>query len=106
MAVMRKKTMISVAQTLQKPGGQLKQLSEQLSRLQKLNADVLELLEPDLRPHCHVANWRDNTLVLCVTSGLIATRMRYQVPELLSRLRSAGHYSLANIRIMIQPESD
>lgn len=46
------------------------------------------IIEPALLPHCRVANLRDKRLIIEVDSAAWLTRLRYQLPELLTKLRS------------------
>lgn len=46
-----------------------------------------EILGPELATHCQLANIRGNTLVVAVSSTAWATRVRYQSPQLLQKIR-------------------
>jgi hypothetical protein len=46
-----------------------------------------EILGPDLAAHCQLANIRGNTLVISASSTAWATRVRYQSPQLLQKIR-------------------
>ena len=49
--------------------------AQRICRLQQL---LESQLQPAARPYCHVASWRGGCLLLIVTDGHWATRLRYQ----------------------------
>jgi len=72
--------------------------------LQQLTRTVHPYLDPTLKNHCQVANFRDNVLVLQVNTPARSTRLRYQVPELINALRQVPELSgLRKIDIHIAP---
>jgi hypothetical protein len=58
---------------------QLSQHSQMLERVDKLFQDSLPI---PLYPHCHVANLREQTLIVHTDSSIWATRLRLIMPEL------------------------
>jgi hypothetical protein len=71
-------------------------------QLHGLNALLGEILGAELAAHCHLANIRDNTLVLAADSAAWATRCRYLAPQLLQKIRSNRDLSgIDNIRVKI-----
>ncbi|PHM46424.1 hypothetical protein Xmau_00837 [Xenorhabdus mauleonii] len=71
--------------------------------LLKLNRAVLSLLPAQLHPWCRVANYRKQILVLEAGNASWMTRLRYEIPVLLSTLRSEILPSLSSIDIKINP---
>ncbi|CBJ82587.1 conserved hypothetical protein [Xenorhabdus bovienii str. Jollieti] len=71
--------------------------------LLKLNRAMLSLLPAQLHPWCRVANYRKHILVLEAGNASWMTRLRYEVPVLLSTLRSEILPSLSSIDIRINP---
>ncbi|AOM41078.1 DUF721 domain-containing protein [Xenorhabdus hominickii] len=71
--------------------------------LLKLNRTVLSLLPAPLHPWCRVANYRKHILVLEAGNASWMTRLRYEIPVLLSTLRSEILPSLSSIDIRINP---
>ncbi|CDG20342.1 conserved protein of unknown function [Xenorhabdus poinarii G6] len=71
--------------------------------LLKLNRTVLSLLPAQLHPWCRVANYRKQILVLEAGNASWMTRLRYEIPTLLSTLRSGILPSLSSIDIRINP---
>ena len=82
----------------------LKALFSQAQRLAQLQRLVESQLQPAAREHCHVASWREGTLLLIVTDGHWATRLRYQQKRLLRQLQMMEAFSsLTRINFMVQP---
>lgn len=75
--------------------------AQRISRLQQL---VDSQLQPAARQHCHVASWRDGCLLLIVTDGHWATRLRYQQRRLQRQLQALEEFrSLNRIHFKVQP---
>lgn len=75
--------------------------ARRLSRLQEL---LEGQLQPAAREHCKVASWRDGTLLLIVTDGHWATRLRYQERRLLRQLQTMEPFTgLNRILFRVQP---
>lgn len=84
----------------------LKLLFAEAQRLAHLQQLLDSQLQPAARPHCHVASWRDGSLLLIVTDGHWATRLRYQQNRLLRQLRTFEEFaSLARILFKVQPRT-
>ncbi|AIZ33945.1 DUF721 domain-containing protein [Pseudomonas parafulva] len=82
----------------------LRLLLNQAERLEHLQRLVESQLQPAAREHCHVASWRDGCLLLVVTDGHWATRLRYQHKRLLTALRGMDAFgNLQRIRFQVQP---
>lgn len=63
-----------------------------------------ELLGGELSAHCQLANIKGNTLVLAASSTAWATRVRYQTPQLLQKIRLDERFSgIGNIHVRIVP---
>lgn len=76
--------------------------AQSLSRLQIL---VEAQLQPAARPHCHVATWHNGTLLIIVTDGHWATRLRYQQRRLLTLLQQQEAFAgLTRILFKVQPQ--
>jgi hypothetical protein len=61
-------------------------------------------LQPAAREHCHVASWREGSLLLIVTDGHWATRLRYQQKRLQRQLQAFDEFaSLTRILFKVQP---
>lgn len=77
--------------------------AQRLARLQQL---LDTQLQPAARPHCHVASWRGGSLLLIVTDGHWATRLRYQQNRLLRQLATFEEFAgLARILFKVQPQT-
>lgn len=61
-------------------------------------------LQPAAREHCHLAEIQDATLVLIVTNGHWATRLRYQQKRLLQQLQSLAEFrDISRIQFKVRP---
>ena len=84
----------------------LKALFGQAQRLAHLQRLVESQLQPAAREHCHVASWRDGCLLLIVTDGHWATRLRYQQRRLHRQLQALEEFAtLTKILFKVQPQS-
>ncbi|MDX7997922.1 DUF721 domain-containing protein [Xenorhabdus sp. Reich] len=81
----------------------LQAIQQHAIALLKLNRAVLSLLPAQLHPWCRVANYRKQILVLEAGNASWMTRLRYEIPVLLSALRSEILPSLSSIDIRINP---
>ncbi len=82
----------------------LRLLLNQAERLEHLQRLLESQLQPAAREHCHVASWRDGTLLLVVTDGHWATRLRYQQKRLLAALQGMEAFgNLRRILYKVQP---
>jgi hypothetical protein len=75
--------------------------AEAIGRLQML----LDMqLQPAARPHCKLAMYREGVLLLIVTDGHWATRLRYQQKRLLKALQALPQFeSVRQITFKVQP---
>ncbi|CAI8967899.1 MULTISPECIES: DUF721 domain-containing protein [Pseudomonas] len=75
--------------------------AQRLGHLQRL---LESQLQPAARAHCHVASWREGSLLLIVTDGHWATRLRYQQKRLLRQLQMFDEFAnLTRILFKVQP---
>jgi hypothetical protein len=82
----------------------LKALFGEAQRLSHLQRLVEDQLQPAAREHCRVASWRDGCLLLIVTDGHWATRLRYQQRRLLRQLQTCETFAgLTKILFKVQP---
>ena len=80
----------------------LSRLIERAHELQQIDTVVGEWLPAVLRPQVKVAVTRGDTLVLTATSAVWATRLRYEVTELLDRARESkalAHIQRIQVRV-------
>jgi hypothetical protein len=77
--------------------------AQRLGHLQRL---LESQLQPAAREHCHVASWREGQLLLIVTDGHWATRLRYQQKRLQRQLMAFDEFaSLTRIQFKVQPST-
>src|SRR5258708_5353538 len=70
--------------------------------LGELDNILKKMLDKDIAPHCCVANFRDNILVIQCKNAAWATRFKFLIPDLLKNLRQKANLpSLASISIII-----
>lgn len=82
----------------------LKALFSQAQRLSHLQRLFESQLQPAAREHCYVASWREGTLLLIVTDGHWATRLRYQQKRLQRDLEALEEFAgLNRILFKVQP---
>ena len=82
----------------------LRALFGEARRLDRLQALVNSQLQPAARAYCHVASLRDGTLLLIVTDGHWATRLRYQQRRLHRQLAAIEEFAgLVRILFKVQP---
>jgi hypothetical protein len=75
--------------------------AQRLAHLQRL---LETQLQPAARVHCHVASWREGTLLLVVTDGHWATRLRYQQRRLQRQLVEFKEFAnLTRLLFKVQP---
>lgn len=82
---------------------QLGKLIAQAQAIGELDRIFTSLLDVDLAPYCRVGCYQAGILTLFSESAAYATRLRYQIPTLLSQLRSFKQWAgLGTIQIKIQ----
>ncbi|MCQ4260799.1 DUF721 domain-containing protein [Stutzerimonas stutzeri] len=82
----------------------LKALFGETRRLDQLQKLVESQLQPAAREFCRVASWREGTLLLIVTDGHWATRLRYQQRRLQRQLQGMEAFrDLNRIQFKVQP---
>ena len=73
-------------------------------RLDQLQRLLESQLQPAAREHCKVASWREGCLLLIVTDGHWATRLRYQQRRLQRQLQTYEEFAgLTRILFKVQP---
>lgn len=82
----------------------LRALFNEAQRIDQLQQLLASQLQPAAREHCHVASWREGRLLLIVTDGHWATRLRYQQARLLRQLKGFEAFAgLERIVFKVQP---
>ncbi|MFP3850152.1 DUF721 domain-containing protein [Pseudomonas sp. W5-01] len=82
----------------------LKAIFNHAQRLAHLQRLLESQLQPAAREHCHVASWREGTLLLIVTDGHWATRLRYQQKRLQRQLVAFKEFAnLTRLQLKVQP---
>ena len=82
----------------------LKAIFSHAQRLAHLQRLLESQLQPAARAHCHVASWREGTLLLIVTDGHWATRLRYQQKRLQRQLVAFKEFAnLTRLQLKVRP---
>ena len=90
--------------TLLRDAKPLKALFREAERLNRLQHLLETQLEPAARVHCKVASWQSGCLVLVVSDGQWATRLRYQQRRLQRQLVAFEEFAnLTKILFKVQP---
>ena len=96
----------SIASLLSARNGALGKTLKHSRHLLQLEHGIKALLPTEIAPHCRLANVQDDVLTLAVTSNVWASRLRYQLPQLLRQLkRHRRFHHLKEIRLVVLPES-
>ena|SRR3990167_10417624 len=83
---------------------QLGQLAQKVTELQQINQQLQNILSPQLKPHCSVANLRAGCLVIAVSSSNWQTYLRFETSEILKKLQHACPlYCIKELRFIICP---
>jgi len=79
----------------------INQHSQTIKQLDKICQACLPTL---LKPHCHVANLREKTLVVHTESNIWATRLRLLAPELLRDFQSDSSMPIIDqVEVKVRP---
>ncbi|MDM8566697.1 DUF721 domain-containing protein [Candidatus Halobeggiatoa sp. HSG11] len=79
-------------------------LSQHCKILKLINKRFNKSLPPPLNQHCHVANWREKTLIVHTDSSLWATRLRYMTPFLIARWqKELPIFTINKIIVKVRP---
>lgn len=71
-----------------------------------LQSLLKKYVDPELANNLQVANYRQGCLVIQFTNAALATRFRYQIPQLLKQLRLEKQLpGLASINCLVRPKS-
>lgn len=97
---------ISINQVLNNSTGGFAQVLERAKLFRKLTFRLKNLVDAPLNEHIHVANIRDNTLIVGTDSAVWHTRIRYLAPAILQQMKQIkGLESLERVEFRVQPSS-
>lgn len=86
--------------------GQVNNIIKKFYLLQALNEAFMNIIDERFKPYCRVGNYRDGIVVIMVDSSTWMTPLRFQAPELLSKLRRVpGLAGIAQIEFKVMPSS-
>jgi len=96
--------MRSVQDILQQNGSVLSRLLSQVATFDKITRCVRSTLDPQIAPYIHVMRYREGILVLRADSATWATRMRFSLAQLRTKLRTqAPLEGLKEIQLKVAP---
>lgn len=82
----------------------LDRLKAHASKLASLQRHVADALPPYLAGLCHVANIKDDVLIIHANNGAIAAKLRQAAPRLVNALAAQG-VILSSIKVATRPPS-
>ncbi len=71
--------------------------------LNRLDQILSSVLDPNLSPHCQVAELRNHCLILACSNATFATRLRMISQQLLDSFMEEGDFGIERIEIRIAP---
>jgi hypothetical protein len=94
----------AITHVLQQDSKVLDALMQKLKQHKQLQQILTEYLDAKLITHCQVANLDNGCLIILTDSALWATQFRFQIPDLLAKLRQHPQlYHLKHIYCKIRP---
>ena len=98
---MKRNSPVSIGSILGK--SQVSRLLDGAGVLDKLAANVQELLPSSLKEHCRVLSVRGSVLVLAADSPVWAARLRFHSPELVKQLEHTQTVKLRTVQVRVRP---
>ena len=97
---------VSIGEVLNNSGGGLAQVLQRAKQLRKLSFQLKKMVDAPLNEHIHVANIRDNILIIGTDSAVWHTRIKYLAPTILEQVKQIkGLEHMQKIEFRIQPAS-
>lgn len=95
--------MKSVNHLMANSSGRLNYLLQHSQLIQKIEKIFNDSLPETLKQHCHVANLRDQTLVVHSDSSLWATQLRYMASDLLQQWQNETAMPIEQLEVRVRP---
>ena len=97
---------VSIGQLLNDKSAGFAQVLERAKELRKLSFQLRNLVDAPLNDHIHVANIRNNTLIIGTDSAVWHTRIKYLAPAILEQMKQIkGLENLQSVEFRVQPSS-
>lgn len=97
---------VSINQVLSNSTGGFAQVLERAKQLRKLTSHLRNMVDAPLNQHIHVANIRDNILIIGTDSAVWHTRIKYLAPSILAQMKQhKGLEKLETVEFRVQPSS-
>ncbi len=81
----------------------LHNLSLHSQRLNQINLALQQALPADFISRCHLANMRDNTLILHTDSASVANLLRFQSDTLCQQISAQCDVTISQLHIKVRP---
>ena len=97
---------LTIGQLLNDSSTGLAQVLNRAKELRKLTFKLKSLVDEPLNEHIHVANIRNNILIIGTDSAVWHTRIKYLAPTILDQMKLIkGLENLQRIEFRVQPSS-
>ena len=97
------KKILSISSILEDKNSSLSALYKKANSYQEIDRQIKSFLDPSLKTKFELANINADTAIILVSSSAWATRLRYNIPDILKILNKQLHYtSIKTIRIKIK----
>ena len=97
---------LSIGQLLNNSTTGFAQVLNRAKELRKLTFQLKSLVDEPLNEHIHVANIRNNILIIGTDSAVWHTRIKYLAPAILDQMKLIkGLETLQRIEFRVQPSS-
>ena len=85
---------------------QLQRLCQRVIQINELNDLIQTNLPSPLNENCQAGSFAQGCLLILTSKAVWSTELRYLLPELRDKLRKAGLYQLASIKIAVVDDND
>jgi len=87
------------------PNTSLAGLIDRAHKILSLQSQVSEVLPEDCREYCHFVSYRKGLLKLQADSATWATRLRFQQPQVIQRLKQIKAFTdIEKIKVLVRPQ--
>jgi len=99
----KKNRTLPISELLQDKRYAIAELCKKANAIQKINRKLKKCLDPSLHDHFELANIKTDVATILVSSSTWATRLRYNIPAILSALNNQLNFtSVKTIRIKLK----
>ncbi|MBL1141630.1 MAG: DUF721 domain-containing protein [Proteobacteria bacterium] len=99
----RKTKSLPISKLLKDKHSSIADLCNKANSIQEINQKLKKCLDPSLHNHFELANIKTDTVTILVNSSTWATRLRYNIPAILSALNKQLNFtSVKTVRIKVK----